>query len=148
MKKYYVTLITGLIFILLLSGCTDRGEEITTTTIITKATTTLPPTTTTTKQTTTTTTTTRITTTTSTTTTLKTAPEREMDAQCDDYCKLSGFNAGVCRLNRFECVRRIEGTTDPQRRLCTDMRYDTCCCITDESLEKDNSIKWNYSINT
>lgn len=123
--KRNVMLSLLIISLILFTGCIQEKVEETTTTTSTMSTTT----------TTTTTTSTTTSTTSTTTTTLA------IDSTCIEYCLDNGYLGGKCRLNRFECDIRLEEKIESRKKiesqnLCLDRRYDTCCCQTNESIEK------------
>ncbi|MBN2015098.1 MAG: hypothetical protein JW778_07955 [Candidatus Altiarchaeota archaeon] len=115
--------------LILVTGCIQEKIEETTTTTTTITTTTS-------------TTTTSTTTTTTTSTTMTTVPEK--DALCHQYCIENGFLGGTCRKARFECDVRLEKKID-REKLCLDRVINACCCKTNESVEKNVTIR--YSLN-
>lgn len=120
-----------LLALALLCGCVE--EKATTTT------TTEPTTTTTTTRATTTTTTTRTTTTTTTTN-----PVPEVDRRCTKYCQNNSYLSGTCRKARFECEQRLEKKLETRTTLCEVRGSSTCCCKTNESIEKN--VTYNYGL--
>lgn len=119
-----------LLTLVLLCGCVE--EQATTTSSTTE------PTTTTTSRATTTTTTTRTTTTTTTTT----IPEA--DRICTEYCQNNSYLSGTCRKSRFECEQRLEEKLVTRTTLCDIRAFNTCCCKTKESIEKN--VSYNYGL--
>jgi len=156
-------IILGLLVILLL-GYTYAEDEIETErqlivateeTVDTGATTIITPTTTTSTG----TTTTSVKTTTTTTTTIaplivsKSKPVNIAKPKttttvkkktCNSYCKNIGYEGGECRLNGLECRVRNEVKTVYGGRLCPTARLDTCCCQTEDSVDKES--KYSYTI--
>lgn len=124
MKKKQMMCICFLAIGLLICGCVQEEETTTTTT--------------------TTTTTSTTTTTTTTTTSTTTSSTLAIDSSCIDYCRDNEYLGGTCRLNRFECEARLEEKVE-ERNLCPDRRLDTCCCQTNESVEKDIVIRYQIS---
>jgi len=63
---------------------------------------------------------------------------------CNSYCKNIGYEGGECRLNGLECRVRNEVKTVYGGRLCPTARLDTCCCQTEDSVDKES--KYSYTI--
>jgi hypothetical protein len=63
---------------------------------------------------------------------------------CNSYCKNIGYEGGDCRMNGLECRIRGEVKAVYGGRLCPTARLDTCCCQTEDSVEKES--KYSYTI--
>jgi hypothetical protein len=59
------------------------------------------------------------------------------DEDCIEYCIGEGYLSGSCQVNLQECQRRLMDAPKYKGNLCSDLRFDYCCCKTNASIDRD-----------